>query len=211
MSRRDEEIVIERVFMGPYGNNGYIVHSPATREGVVIDAPAEPEKLLVALGSVRVTAIILTHGHQDHWLGLEKLRAVTEAPVAIHPDDAERLPWLANRFLKNGDVFTVGKSHLRVLHTPGHTPGSVCLLIGKSLFSGDTLFPGGPGSSKTPQALQQLIQSITQRLYTLPDDTQVYPGHGLGATIGQSKEEYQAYASRPHAPELFGDVRWLES
>jgi glyoxylase-like metal-dependent hydrolase (beta-lactamase superfamily II) len=197
--------------MGPYGNNGYIVHSPATKEGVIIDAPAEPEKLLVALGSIKVTAIILTHGHQDHWLGLEKLRAVTGAPVAIHPDDAERLPTPADSSLKDGDVFAVGKSRLRVLHTPGHTPGSVCLLVGVSLFSGDTLFPGGPGSSKTPQALQQLIRSITQRLYTLPDDTQVYPGHGLGTTISRSKEEYAAFASRPHPPELCGDVRWLES
>ncbi|MBE0611284.1 MAG: hypothetical protein IH609_18020, partial [Dehalococcoidia bacterium] len=93
----------------------------------------------------------------------------------------------------------------------GHTPGSTTFVCGKSAFVGDTLFPGGPGRSKDNAALQQEIQSITTRLYDLPDDTTIYPGHGAITTIGESKAEYAVFAAKKHAPDLCGDVNWLES
>ena len=86
---------------------------------------------------------------------------------------------------------------------------ATCFLIGKHLFSGDTLFPGGPGKTRSPEALQQVIDSITKKLLVLPDDTAVYPGHGDDTTIGKAREEYQVFASKPRDPALFGDVAWL--
>ena len=97
---------------------------------------------------------------------------------------------------------------VRVIHTPGHTPGSVCFLVGRYLIGGDTLFPGGPGHTDTPADLQQTIRSIVQRLYVLPDATLVLPGHGDETTIGASRHEYAVFASRPHPPDLCGDVLW---
>jgi glyoxylase-like metal-dependent hydrolase (beta-lactamase superfamily II) len=97
---------------------------------------------------------------------------------------------------------------MTVLHTPGHSPGSICLLTGKHLFVGDTLFPGGPGHTRTPSAFKQLIESITQKLLVLPEDTRVYPGHGRDTTIEKAKGEFTAFAKRPHAADLCGDVLW---
>jgi hydroxyacylglutathione hydrolase len=100
---------------------------------------------------------------------------------------------------------------VRVIHTPGHTPGSICLLVGGALLTGDTLFPGGPGRTRDPQALAQLIDSITTRLHVLPPETLVLPGHGDTTTIGVSREEYAVFASKSHQADLAGDVLWLES
>ncbi len=100
---------------------------------------------------------------------------------------------------------------MRVIHTPGHTPGSICFLVGGALLTGDTLFPGGPGRTRDPQALAQEIDSITSRLYVLPAETLVLPGHGDHTTIGRSREEYAVFAAKPHPADLAGDVLWLES
>jgi glyoxylase-like metal-dependent hydrolase (beta-lactamase superfamily II) len=108
-------------------------------------------------------------------------------------------------------VVQFGKRSIQALSTPGHTPGSTCFLVGNHLFSGDTLFPGGPGKSRSPQAFRQEIDSITSKLLVLPDETAVYPGHGDDTTIGNARAEYQLFASRPHPDDLHGDVSWLES
>jgi glyoxylase-like metal-dependent hydrolase (beta-lactamase superfamily II) len=113
--------------------------------------------------------------------------------------------------LSDGAEVRVGRATMRVIHTPGHTPGSLCLLVGGALITGDTLFPGGPGHSGSPEALREEIDSITSKLYTLPDDTMVLPGHGGATTIGASKAEYAQFASRPHPDDLHGDVLWAES
>jgi glyoxylase-like metal-dependent hydrolase (beta-lactamase superfamily II) len=113
--------------------------------------------------------------------------------------------------LSDGAEVRVGHTTIQVIHTPGHTPGSICLLVGRALLTGDTLFPGGPGHSRTPEALQQEIESITSRLFGLPDETLVLPGHGGGTTIGASKAEYEVFASKAHGGDLHGDVLWVES
>jgi len=207
----DGEVRIIKINMGPYNNNGYIVTCPETGEGVIIDTPAEPEKLLAAIGDVRIQAVLITHGHQDHLLGFQEITQQVTAPVAIGPGDAHRLPSPPSRLLKDGDVIRFGRRQITALATPGHTDGSTCYLVGKHLFSGDTLFPGGPGKSRSPEALRQELQSITGKLLSLPDDTAVYPGHGEDTTIGQAKAEYQVFSSRTHAPDLCGDVAWLSS
>jgi glyoxylase-like metal-dependent hydrolase (beta-lactamase superfamily II) len=105
----------------------------------------------------------------------------------------------------------VGKIKLQVLHTPGHTPGSVCFKVSKYLISGDTIFPGGPGKSGSPDNLKQIIKSITDKIMVLPDDTAIYPGHGEATTLNKEKQEFAVFSSRPHDPNLCGDVLWLSS
>ena len=128
--------------------------------------------------------------------------------MGIGTNDASALPRPPEMNLKDGDVIKFGNREMQVLATPGHTDGAVCLLVGKHLFSGDTLFPGGPGKTRSPEAFQQIIGSITSKLLTLSDDTAVYPGHGLDTTIGNARGEYQAFASRQHPSGLSGEVTW---
>jgi len=205
----DGELKITKINMGPYNNNGYIVICPETNEGVIIDTPAEPEKLLGAIGDVQIKSILITHKHQDHLLGFDEITGAVQVPVGIGTDDADGLPMPPQLDLKDGMVIKFGNQEMTVLDTPGHTEGATCFLIGKHLFSGDTLFPGGPGKTRSPEALQQVIDSITKKLLVLPDDTAVYPGHGDDTTIGKAREEYQVFASKPRDPALFGDVAWL--
>ena len=205
----DGELKITKINMGPYNNNGYIVICPETNEGVIIDTPAEPEKLLGAIGDVQIKSILITHKHQDHLLGFDEITGAVQVPVGIGTDDADGLPSPPQIDLKDGMVIKFGNQEMTVLDTPGHTEGATCFLIGKHLFSGDTLFPGGPGKTRSPEALQQVIDSITKKLLVLPDDTAVYPGHGDDTTIGKAREEYQVFASKPRDPALFGDVAWL--
>jgi glyoxylase-like metal-dependent hydrolase (beta-lactamase superfamily II) len=204
----DSELKITKINMGPYNNNGYIVICPETNEGIIIDTPAEPEKLLGAIGDVQIKSILITHKHQDHLLGFDEITGAVQVPVGIGTDDADGLPRPPQLDLKDGMVIKFGNQEMTVLDTPGHTEGATCFLIGKHLFSGDTLFPGGPGKTRSPEAFQQVVDSITKKLLVLPDDTAVYPGHGDDTTIGKAREEYQAFASKPHSPDLFGEVTW---
>ncbi len=205
----DGDVRITKVNMGPYDNNGYLLSCPETNEGILIDTPAEPEKLLNAIGDVKVTSILITHNHQDHLLGFNEITAAVDAPVGIAAADAGPLPKKPDIELIDGQVIKFGNRELQMLSTPGHTDGATCFLAGKHLFSGDTLFPGGPGKTRSPEALAQIIGSITSKLLTLPDDTAVYPGHGMDTTIGEARRQYQDFASRPHPEGLFGDVDWL--
>ena len=204
----DAEVKITKINMGPYNNNGYIVICPDTNEGIIIDTPAEPEKLLGAIGDVQIKSILITHKHQDHLLGFDEITGAVQVPVGIGTDDADGLPRPPQIDLKDGMVIKFGNQEMTVLDTPGHTEGATCFLIGKHLFSGDTLFPGGPGKTRSPEAFLQVVDSITKKLLVLPDDTAVYPGHGDDTTIGKAREEYQGFASKPHSPDLFGEVTW---
>lgn len=203
------EAIIHKVPMGSYGNNGYVVVCPRTNESIIIDTPAEPEKLINAAGDTKVKSILITHTHQDHLLGFEAIRQELKAPVGVHTSEAAALPSPPDFHLKDGDVITIGTVSIRVFHTPGHTTGSLCFLTGKHLFSGDTLFPGGPGRTRTPKDLKQILASISSKLLVLPEDTVVHPGHGNDTTIGDSQLEYALFISRPHPEGLCGDVHWL--
>ncbi len=202
---------IHKVECGPYDNNAYVVVCPQTSESIIIDTPEEPEKVLEVARDTRVKAILITHNHFDHLLGFDEIRKSTGASVGIHRSDAHALPGPPEFYLKDGDEVGVGTVTIRVIHTPGHTPGSVCLLIGNHLFTGDTLFPGGPGKTQSPDNLQAIIRSIATKLYSLPDETVVYPGHGVGTDLKTSKAEYRVFASKSHSPDLCGDVLWISS
>ena len=207
----DKEVKVFKTSCGPYDNNAYLIVCPETGQSIIIDAPTGPGELLDEAKGTQVKAILITHNHQDHLAGLKEMIDATGAHVEAHSEDAAALPVSANVLIKDGDIITAGTIELKVIHTPGHTPGSVCYLVGKHLFSGDTLFPGGPGRSRSPEALKQIITSITEKLYHLPDDTFLLPGHGQDSTLGVSKEEYRVFAEKSHPADLSGDVLWLES
>lgn len=196
---------------GPYGNNVYLVQDRESGDAIVVDAPPEGEKILEALGDGHVTQIVMTHSHPDHWMSIDVMKEATGAPVVCHEADREPYAAKVDGTIADGDEIEVGALRLKVMHTPGHTPGSICLLLGKRLISADTLFPGGPGKTNRPEDLQEEIQSITSRLFELPDETVIHPGHGDDGTIGSSKREYAVFTSKEHPPDLCGDVLWEES
>ncbi len=196
--------------MGPIGNNGYLIRCNETGDAVIIDTPAEPEKLLAELGDASIKSIIITHRHGDHTAGLEEIKSATQAPIASHADDAEAIPIAPDMVLRDGDVLEVGNLKLQIIHTPGHTPGAVCILAGDRLFTGDTLFPGGPGRTASPDNFRQVKHSIEQKLMPLSDSVAVYPGHGGDdTTIGDARNQMRDFDSRTHDPDLCGDVQWL--
>ena len=208
---KDEHLQIERLELGFFGTNAYILTCRQTGDSVVVDAPAEANKIIERLKGTNPRYILLTHNHTDHIGALAELRSKLGIPLAAHAADAGILPSPPEIELNDGDIISFGNVKLEVLHTPGHTPGSLCFKTGKYLLSGDTIFPGGPGKTSSPANLQQIIKSITGKIFILADDTQVYPGHGDSTVIKNEKEEFAAFSSRPHNPNLCGDVLWLSS
>ena len=207
----DRDVRIIKMELGPFGTNAYIIVCRATGDSILVDAPGDADKVLKQLAGTNPKYILITHTHIDHIGALEELKARLKIPVALHPKDAVRLSFRPDMELKDGDTIEVGKLKLKVLHTPGHTPGSLSFLVGKYLISGDTIFPGGPGKTGTPADFKQILNSIETKLFVLPDDTQVYPGHGEATVLGKEKKEFAIFASKPHDPNLCGDVLWLSS
>lgn len=184
-----------RVYWFPCGsdnNNAYLVVCPETGESLIIDAPLGPDELLEEAKNTQVKAVLITHSHRDHVEGLQAVMEATGAPMGANVEDAAELPTLPSLLIKDGDRVRAGTVEAKVLHTPGHTPGSVCFLVGNHLFSGDTLFAGGVGKSSSVEEIQQTYKSITEKLYVLPDETFLLPGHGKGGWLGIEKEAYRA-------------------
>ena len=206
---KDEHIQITKLELGPFGTNSYILICPKTNESVVVDAPGDVDLVLAQVNKTRPHYILMTHGHFDHLGGLVELKSALDIPVAAHLADASNLPLEPDLFLNDGDEISLGAIKLRVLCTPGHTPGSICFLTGNYLIAGDTLFPGGPGRTQSPHDFRQIVESITEKLFALPDTTEVYPGHGEATTIGREKKLFQLFSARPQDPKLCGDVVWL--
>jgi glyoxylase-like metal-dependent hydrolase (beta-lactamase superfamily II) len=194
--------------LGPFDNNVYLVQDRASGDAIVIDAPQDGPKILEALDGGTVARILVTHRHGDHWMSIDALKQATNAPVSCHEADRGNYAGKVDSAIADGEEIAVGALRVRAIHTPGHTPGSTCFLVEGHLLSGDTLFPGGPGRTDSPKDLQQSIQSITSKLFPLPDATLVHPGHGDGTTIGDAKREYAVFASNDHPADLCGDVTW---
>ncbi|MEV4104660.1 MBL fold metallo-hydrolase [Nonomuraea sp. NPDC049649] len=193
------DLSISKLAVGPYDNNAYLLRCRATGEGLLIDAAAEPDRLLALIADGPLGTIVTTHQHGDHWQALEQVSKVTGAQVVAHPLDASALPVPVGRTVEHGDRITFGEITLEVIHLRGHTPGSIALLYdggddGPHLFTGDSLFPGGVGNTwKDPERFEQLYTDVVERIFDrLPDETWVYPGHGKDTTLG---------AERPSLPE----------
>ena len=190
--------------VGTFENNVYLVRDPDTREGYVIDAGWEPDSIANALVDTNVKGILITHGHHDHHEGsrdqhgqLAALKQRLGVPVGIGGGDEDMLETPPDFTISDGQKFRFGKTTMQAIHTPGHTPGSTCFAVGNVVFTGDTLFPGGPGNTKTSTGdFPTIIASIRDKLFTLPEDTLVYPGHGKGTTIGTEKPHLDEWIAR---------------
>ena len=194
----DAAVEVHRFVVGPVQNNVYVVRCRRTGAATLIDAANEHDRLLEVAKNLGVTSVVQTHGHWDH------IGAVTEVrdagiDVWVRAEDATMLP--SYDYLLDDDVeFCVGDVRLRTVHTPGHTPGSICFALVNApvLFSGDTLFPGGPGATKFEGGdFPTIISSIEERLFrSLGDDTIVWPGHGAATTIGVERPRLDGWIAR---------------
>ena len=183
--------------VGPLENNIFIVSDAGTREAYVVDGGYEPEAIARAAEGRRVKAILVTHGHRDHHENVGTLKRLLDAPVAIGMDDAAQLSVEPDSLIVDQQSFSFGPHALQAIHTPGHTPGSTCFLYREHLFTGDTLFPGGPGNTQNdPVRFERIISSIRERLFSLPDETNVYPGHGRDTTIGRERPHLEEWIAR---------------
>jgi glyoxylase-like metal-dependent hydrolase (beta-lactamase superfamily II) len=191
--------------------NSYLVTCNQTGESVLVDAPGKADLVLGQIREKNLKYVLMTHNHSDHIGALTKLKSTLRIPVYGHTDDASGYPVPLDMELTDTDVVNFGNLEVKVFHTPGHTRGSLCFLVGEFLFSGDTLFPGGPGYTASPNNLQLIIKSITNKIFNLPDDTIVYPGHGASTMLGKEKDEFKTFSSRLHLSDLCGDVLWLKS
>jgi len=198
--------------LGPYANNAYIIADSASKQAILVDAPIDSAKAVDAAKPYDVRRVVITHRHGDHWANIDIVRDRLGVPVYCHEADREPYAAKVDGTLADNDEIVLGDSVVRVVHTPGHTPGSICLIAPTAahdvLISGDTLFPGGPGRSDNAAALKQMIASIEARLLPLPESTTVLPGHGDDTTIANARREYAVFASKPHPDGLHGDVQW---
>jgi len=190
---------ITKIAVGPMENNAYLLRCAATGDTVLIDAAAEPERILDERGDGLLISVITTHQHPDHWQALESVVGVTGPNVIAHPADAGGLPIPVTELVDDGDTIEFGDCRLTVIHLRGHTPGSIALLYDADsatphLFTGDSLFPGGPGNTHGNIAdFSSLMDDLEAKVFAnLPDETWVYPGHGNDTTLG---------AERPHLAE----------
>jgi len=196
-SNADAEI--HRVVVGDYDNNVFVVRCRATGEAVLIDAANEHERLLELASGLGVRRVLETHGHFDHIGAVTEMREAGYE-VAVTAADAPMLREVGyDVFIDDAEVIEFGRLRLDAIHNPGHTPGSVSFKLAGApvLFSGDTLFPGGPGATKFEGGdFDTIIRSIDDLLFPLPDDTIVMPGHGLDTTIGAERPHLQEWVDR---------------
>ena len=192
-------LVVEKLAVGPFDNNAYLLRCTSTGTQVLVDAAAEPERLLELIGDDGIDAVVTTHRHRDHWAALEAVVSATGARTIAHADDAPGIDVPTDEVVSDGGTIRVGDVELTAIHLVGHTPGSIALLYDDPtgpphLFTGDCLFPGGVGNTEKDAArFASLYADVATKLFgRLPDETWVYPGHGKDTTLG---------AERPHLDE----------
>jgi glyoxylase-like metal-dependent hydrolase (beta-lactamase superfamily II) len=195
-------LTITKVAVGPMDNNAYLLRCTQTGELALIDAANEADTLLRLVGDTPLATVITTHRHWDHHAALADVQQATGAATVAHAEDAPELPVPVTRTVQHGDTISVGNAVLSVIHLRGHTPGSIALVYDGNgeladtphIFTGDSLFPGGPGNTqKDARRFDSLMTDLEQRVFAeLPDGTWVYPGHGKDTTLGDE---------RPHLPE----------
>jgi glyoxylase-like metal-dependent hydrolase (beta-lactamase superfamily II) len=204
-TREIDGLTVTKIAVGPMDNNAYLLRCTSTGEGLLIDAAAEPDRLIEMIGDTHVGLIVTTHRHPDHWQALREVQKHTGAVVAAHEADAAELPVPVGHLAVPGERIQFGDASLSVIHLRGHTPGSIALCYDAEgdddasphVFTGDSLFPGGVGKTTSPQAFTSLINDVSERLFgPLPDATWVYPGHGKDTTLGVDRPHIAEWRAR---------------
>jgi glyoxylase-like metal-dependent hydrolase (beta-lactamase superfamily II) len=190
-------LAVTKLSVGPYDNNVYVLADRRAGEALVVDAASDPERILAALGGLRLVGVVTTHRHADHSGALAAVLRATGAWGGAHPADAGELPVPPDRPLEHGDTVAVGGAEVTVLHTPGHTPGSICVrLPDDHVLTGDALFPGGVGRTTSPRTFAQALESAERRLLSLPAGTRISPGHGDDTWVGAETPQLEAWRAR---------------
>ncbi len=205
-TRRLQDISVTKLSVGPMDNNAYLLVCLQTGDAVLIDAANDSERIADLLGDgpdrPRLRSIVTTHSHHDHWQALGAIAGQTGANLYAGAADAAGLPVPTDVALGQGDIVPLGACRLESISLRGHTPGSVALLYqdpagSAHLFTGDSLFPGGPGKTTAAEDFHSLMDDLTDRVFDrLPDDTWVYPGHGDDTTLGRERPQLAAWRAR---------------
>ncbi|MBC8497237.1 MAG: MBL fold metallo-hydrolase [Chloroflexi bacterium] len=195
--------------VGPWPMNTYVVICEETKTSAIIDPGADAEKILALTEGTRVDKILLTHGHFDHVQALERVQEATNAPVYLHPADAQEFGLAFDVALEGGQQIPVGNLVLKAIHTPGHTPGQICFDLGDGrIVVGDTIFVGGPGKTWSPEDFNTTMKTMQETVFIWPDETQFFPGHGLSGVIGVESPAFENFIARGWPHDLQGDVTW---
>jgi glyoxylase-like metal-dependent hydrolase (beta-lactamase superfamily II) len=195
------DLTIAKLSVGPMDNNAYLLRCRATGEQILIDAANEADRLLDLIGEVGISTVVTTHQHHDHWYALRDVITFTHAQSVAHPADEGALP-VPSVTVEDGQIVRVGEVPLEVIHLRGHTPGSIALLYRDPsgfphLFTGDSLFPGGPGRTTSPTDFATLIDDLENKVFSqLPDETWFYPGHGKDSTLGVERPAIPEWRAR---------------
>ncbi len=195
-------LIVTKASVGPMDNNAYVLRCRASGEELLVDAAAEPDRVLGLCGEGPLVRVVTTHRHRDHWQALATVVAETGARTVAHPADAGGIPVPTVEQVDDGDRVRVGNVELEVVHLVGHTPGSIALLYDDPLgtphvWTGDSLFPGGVGKTGSSADFTSLIDDVEHKLFDrLPDETWVYPGHGDDTTLGAERPALPAWQAR---------------
>ena len=196
-------LTISKLAVGQMDNNAYLLVDRSTGEGLLIDAANEADRLIELVGDTPLATVVTTHRHWDHWQALPEVVEQTGARTVAHELDAPELPVPVTETVGHGDTVTVGSSGLTVVHLRGHTPGSIALAYTDPadgvvhLFTGDSLFPGGPGRTTNPTDFGSLMDDLEARVFgVFPDSTWVYPGHGKDTTLGTERPSIPEWRER---------------
>jgi glyoxylase-like metal-dependent hydrolase (beta-lactamase superfamily II) len=197
-----KDLMITKIAVGPMDNNAYLLRCRATDEQLLIDAANEADTLLGMIGDDGIASVVTTHQHGDHWQALAAVVAATRARTYAGRDDADGIPVPTDVLVDDGDVIRVGQVELTARHLVGHTPGSIALVYDDPhghphVFTGDCLFPGGPGRTTRPEEFNSLMGGLETKLFgVLPDETWIYPGHGNDTTIGRERPHLAEWRTR---------------
>jgi glyoxylase-like metal-dependent hydrolase (beta-lactamase superfamily II) len=193
---------ITKLSVGPMDNNAYLLECTETGELLLVDAANEPDRLRSLLGGRPLSRVVTTHRHSDHWQGLAEVVTSTDARTYAGREDVEGIPVATDEPLDDGSLVPVGAAQLGVITLVGHTPGSVALVYDDPaghphLFTGDSLFPGGPGRTTRPEDFTSLMNDLEEKIFgKLPDDTWFYPGHGKDSTLGAERPALGEWRAR---------------
>lgn len=197
-----KDLMITKIAVGPMNNNAYLLRCRATDEQLLIDAANDAQALLGTIGDDGIASVVTTHRHGDHWQALAEVVAATRARTYAGREDASGIPVPTDVLVDDGDVIRVGQVELTARHLVGHTPGSIALVYDDPhghphVFTGDCLFPGGPGRTTRPEEFNSLMGGLEAKLFeVLPDETWIYPGHGNDTTIGTERPHLAEWRAR---------------